>query len=163
MLIVKLVILSTVLMLTLSAAIAGEYNVCTGANGKKLFTSQPCPSGQNAVVKTYKKLEPSAQEGSVFNLNNNKAYTSMRDNNRSLELKRNIKKTRSNIDQLHANRDKELARLRIKKSRANNNVAGAIFEQSVSAEMATVSNLYDSKIENEQRKLDRMLDELSNY
>lgn len=160
---IRLLIITVAALCFQSISYAGQYHVCTDANGKKLFTSDPCPEDHVTATKSY-KTSTSDHQGSgnsSVNLEENKSYQSMRDNNRRLELKRNIKKSENNLQSFEARRDAELAKLRLKKSSANNNAAGAIWLQSISTEMGTVNDRYKSKIESEQRKLDRMLDELS--
>tara|TARA_B110000211_G_scaffold15953_1_gene16703 strand:- start:34477 stop:34977 length:501 start_codon:yes stop_codon:yes gene_type:complete len=160
---IRLLIVAIAALSFQSISYAGQYYVCTDANGKKLFTSNPCPEDQAATTKSYKPSTTSTNsaQSSRVNLEDNESYQSMRDNNRRLELKRNIKKSESNLQSFEARRDNELARLRLKKNSANNNAAGAIWLQSISTEMGTVNDRYKSKIESEQRKLDRMLNELS--
>lgn len=157
---IRLLIVAIAALSYQSISYAGQYHVCTDSNGKKLFTSNPCPEDHAATTKSYKPSTNSTQSSRV-NLEDNESYQSMRDNNRRLELKRNIKKSENNLQSFEARRDNELARLRLKKNSANNNAAGAIWLQSISTEMGTVNDRYKSKIESEQRKLDRMLNELS--
>lgn len=157
---IRLLIVAIATLSYQSISYAGQYHVCTDSNGKKLFTSNPCPEDHAATTKSYKPSTNSTQSSRV-NLEDNESYQSMRDNNRRLELKRNIKKSENNLQSFEARRDNELARLRLKKNSANNNAAGAIWLQSISTEMGTVNDRYKSKIESEQRKLDRMLNELS--
>ena len=156
---IRLLIVAMTALFFQSISYAGQYHVCTDANGKKLFTSNPCPEDHAATTKSYKSSTNSHQSSQV-NLEKNESYQSMRDNNRRLELKRNIKKAEQNITTLERKRDDELTKLRKKKSYANNNAAGAIYLQSISTEMTTVNDRYKSKIENEQRSLDRMISEL---
>lgn len=157
---IRLLIVAIAALSFQSISYAGQYHVCTDANGKKLFTSNPCPEDHAATTKSYKPSTNSTKSSRV-NLEDNESYQSMRDNNRRLELKRNIKKSENNLQSFEARRDNELARLRLKKRSANNNAAGAIWLQSISTEMGTVNDRYKSKIESEQRQLDRMLNELS--
>lgn len=157
---IRLLIVAIAALSFQSISYAGQYHVCTDANGKKLFTSNPCPEDHAAITKSYKPSTNSTKSSRV-NLEDNESYQSMRDNNRRLELKRNIKKSENNLQSFEARRDNELARLRLKKRSANNNAAGAIWLQSISTEMGTVNDRYKSKIESEQRQLDRMLNELS--
>lgn len=142
-----------------SAAHDGQYNVCTDKSGKKLFTSEPCSGEHEATTKSYKITNQNTNTPRM-NLNENESYKSMRDNNRRLELERNIKKSEQNITTFERKRDNELAKLRKKKSYANNNAAGAIYLQSISTEMTTVNDRYKSKVDSEQRSLDRMIREL---
>jgi len=156
---VRLLIITIATLSFYSVSHAGQYHVCTDKSGKKLFTSEPCPSDHEATTKSYKITNQNTNTPRM-NLDENESYKSMRDNNRRLELERNINKSEQNITTLERKRDNELAKLRKKKSHANNNTAGAIYLQSISTEMTTVNDRYKSKIENEQRNLDRIISEL---
>lgn len=157
---IRLLIITVAALCFQSISYAGQYHVCTDTNGKKLFTSEPCPEDHTTTTKSYKASTSTSQNTQV-NLEENKSYQSMRNSNRERELKRSIKRSEDNLLNLEEKRDNELATLRRKKNSANNNAAGAIWLQSISTEMGTVNDRYKSKIESEQRKLDRMLNELS--
>ena len=60
------------------------------------------------------------------------------------------------IDAMHDEHSTRQAQLRAKKTRANNNLAGATWEQSISDEMQAVAAEYDMKL----RKATKELDEL---
>lgn len=157
----RLLLITLALLSFHSPAYSGQYHICTDKNGKKLFTSEPCPDNHEVITKSYEASSISNNRSPQVNLNENESYKSIRDNNRRLELNRSIKKSEDNLLNLEARRDGELATLRQKKNHANNNAAGAIWLQSISTEMGTVNDRYKSKIESEQRKLDRMLNERS--
>lgn len=156
---IRLLIITITALSFHSAAHAGQYHICTDKSGKKLFTSEPCPIDHKSITKSYKRTNPNTNT-TRMDLDTNESYQSMRDSNRRRELTRNIKKSEQNITTLERKRDNELAKLRKKKSHANNNTAGAIYLQSISTEMGTVNDRYKSKIESEQRSLDRMISEL---
>lgn len=153
---------SIVFLLFMSAATsyAGQFHVCTDANGKKSFQEQPCPQGSKAETRTYEKSEPAAAPTENRLSTDNPIYQDIRDNNRRLELERNIKRSERRIDELEDRRAQELAALRNKKRYANNNMAGATWEQSISTEMQAVTERYSSMIETERDKLKRMREEL---
>ncbi len=151
--------LTPLLFISLTAT-AGQFHVCTDANGKKSFQEQPCPQGAKAETRTYEKSEPVAAPGDNRLTTDNPTYQTIKNNNRRLELERNIKKSERKIDKLEARRTQELAALRSKKRYANNNMAGATWEQSISTEMQAVSERYSSMIETERDELKRMREEL---
>ena len=143
------------------AVTAGQYHICTDADGKKLFSQQPCPDNTSAEVKTYEHIEQPAQQPARVTTNN-ATYQAIKNNNRRLELERNIKKTERKIDKLQTQQATELKRLRSKKRYANNNAAGAAWEQSISTEMQAVTDRYNSMIRNERDDLAAMREELRN-
>lgn len=65
-----------------------------------------------------------------------------------------IDRTERRIDALRQRMSREMDALRAKKAHANNNLAGATWEQSIGTEMQAVASRYTTDIEAEQRKLD---------
>ena len=57
--------------------------------------------------------------------------------------------------------DAELGRLRSKKDYANNNLAGATWESSISQEMSAIAQRYDTKIRLAAERVERLRAELS--
>lgn len=66
---------------------------------------------------------------------------------RQREIAYAIRDSEQEIDGYRAQMDRELAALQYKKSQANNNLAGATWEQSISTEMQAVSEKYRTKIQ----------------
>jgi hypothetical protein len=67
-------------------------------------------------------------------------------NNRKEQIARKIRQKRIAINVLQDERDAELARLRATMGRANDNLAGATWQQSLATEMQAVNQRYDSEI-----------------
>lgn len=104
------------LTLAVPMAMAGQYHVCTDANGNKLFSETPCPktysnsevreyqaSGQNHEVDV-KVLDPRLNE-------DNALYQEMKANNRRLELERKIVSAEKHLKQQSEAMQAELAPL----------------------------------------------------
>ncbi len=155
-----------------SSAFAGQYYVCTDAAGKKLFSQSPCAKGSSAEVKTYENhlattpddesdVSHSPASTSKKLATESDSYRAIRDGNRRNEITRDIKKTEQKISELERRRDLELALLRRQKSYANNNLAGATYQQSISTEMQTVTDRYASLINNHRDDISRMRTELA--
>lgn len=155
-----------------SSAFAGQYYVCTDASGKKLYSQAPCAKDANAEVKTYENhlttthtddsdVTHSPEPTSNKLATDSESYRAVRDGNRRNELTRNIKKTEQKISELERRREVELTLLRRKKSYANNNLAGATYQQSISTEMQTVTDRYASLINNHRDDIARMRTELA--
>ena len=65
---------------------------------------------------------------------------------RKLEIQRELDNVDAKIYALRSEMDAELGALRERKGRANNNLAGATLEQSISTEMQMVEAKYDARI-----------------
>ncbi|MBN7798748.1 DUF4124 domain-containing protein [Parahaliea mediterranea] len=72
------------------------------------------------------------------------------------EARREIDRREDRIESLEAERDRKIAALKNKKRYANNNLAGATWEESISSEMQAINHQYQSKIDSERRKIDRL-------
>ena len=64
------------------------------------------------------------------------------------------------IEGYEEQRDEEIAALNREQSRAANNYAGAQWETALATEMNAVNSKYDAKVRGEERKLERLKDEL---
>ena len=67
-----------------------------------------------------------------------------------------IRAAENERDDLVRRMDLELEILRLKKTAANNNLAGATYEHSLSAEMQAVSTSYDTKIRSKEEEIKRL-------
>lgn len=151
------------LVLNSSVAGAGQVYICTDAVGKKTFQSMPCPGDAKAEVKEYKAPEPSGSAAAVDNRlsTDNPIYQQMKSDNRRRELERDIQKSERQIEKYQAQMESEMAALRQKKRYANNNAAGAMWEQSISTEMQAVSSKYTSMISVERDRINQMRQEIA--
>lgn len=149
----------TALILVSPLAFSGQYHVCTDANGKKTFSSMPCPQGVESETKQY-QVAPAGSEVRRITTDS-ESYRAMRDGNRKAELKRNVKKSERKLEKMQAAMDRELRALRDKKRWANNNRAGAEWESSISAEMQAVTEKYRNKLDVERDNLSRLRSELA--
>lgn len=140
-------------------AVNGQYHVCTDAAGKKTFTSQPCAANESAEVKTYKRSAGSSASQRLST--DNPIYQKMKADNRRAEVFRSQKQHRDNIEEYSNRMSKELAVLKAKKGRANNNAAGAAWESSISEEMNAVTSKYTTLIGVERDRLDDLSSELA--
>ena len=80
--------------------------------------------------------------------------------NRKREVEREIKRREAKIEEYEDQRDEEIAELNRDQLRAANNYAGAQWETALATEMNAVNSKYDAKIRGEERKLERLEDEL---
>ncbi|WP_297533461.1 hypothetical protein [Thalassolituus sp.] len=151
-----------VLFLLPVVAVAGQYHVCTDENGKKSFQTMPCNDADQSEVREYEVRESLGGSGPSAGLpTDSDIYKQMKADNRRAQLKRDIKKGERAIDRYQKQMSGELAALRARKARANNNLAGATWEQSISAEMQAVSDKYGNLIGVERDRLTEYRRELS--
>ena len=131
---------------------AATVHVCTDADGKKSFQDQPCDAGLKADIKT---IETTPSQTSIMYDPSAKtaAYNQMRSDNQRRQLNRDIRRSENRIVDYRNNMQRELSLLRKKKSYANNNLAGAEWENSISTEMQAVTSKYSTLIAAEESKL----------
>lgn len=99
-----------VILLLLSQALwAGEYYVCTDANGKKLFSQTPCPAGYpssqsqhyDVPANTGVSLSPAAADAGERSISvDNQGLQEMTTNNRRIELQRKLAQAQQALTQL---------------------------------------------------------------
>ncbi len=148
------VILITMLIST--SAIAQVYK-CT-LNGKTVYADSPC-SPQAGVI----NIRPGPAEPSESEIKS-KAAIAEKTNKADIIVKRrtldeDIERTQSSLDATNYQKEQGLAQLRAKKQQANNNLAGATWEQSISAEMQALVVNYEGKINRLQDTLNNLRSE----
>lgn len=143
-----------------SFALGGQYHVCTGADGKKSFQDKPCDDAERSEVREYEVRESAPSEPGVLPTDSD-IYKQMKADNRRAQINRDIKKSENAISRYQSQMNAELAALRSKKGRANNNLAGATWEQSISTEMQAVSDRYGNMMSIERDRLAEYRRELS--
>lgn len=155
-------IIATILCVATTTATAGVYR-CE-RNGKTVFSDKPCGTAAEEIeVETY---TPSAEDAAHTKARRQETaeYLEAKEKERErTQLRRKIASLRGDIKGYEANMDAELAALRNKKKRANNNLAGATWEGSISEEMKAVTLRYQSKIDNAReriRGLEKRLEDL---
>lgn len=129
-----------------------EVYKCT-QNGKTVFADQPCSSSaQKISVKPASGTNAPATENASAE---SRAYVAKANlNTKKRELDEDISRSENRITRLHRERDSKLAQLQDRKTHANNNLAGAVWEDSISKEMVAISDSYGSKISSEEKILE---------
>lgn len=159
--------MKAILMLAAAAlpftAVAEMYR-CT-EDGRTVFQERPCPGKGKAVdIRPQAGDAPRAARSDqpAGNASSDRAAVLADLQNARLqrELKYDISRSESEIRELEKRMEAELAALRNRKRFANNNLAGATWEQSISGEMQAVTEKYRSQISTAQAKLDRQHKEL---
>ena len=142
-----------ILTVTLACAAASADVYKCKKDGKTVFSDQPCSQGAEKIsVKPATGHADAVSEADAVAASKSfveKTNTSTKRN----ALDADIERAQNRITSLQESRDRELAALREKKQRANNNLAGAVWEQSISNEMIAVNETYSSKISSAERTL----------
>lgn len=141
------------------SAWAGSYYSCTDANGHKTFQSTPCDADATTSERTDYQIKTVTSSQPQYTIANNPLAQDLINSNRARQLDRDISKSEKTLDRLGENMATELSALRLKKSRANNNLAGAQWESSISEEMSAVTNKYKALMDAERDKLSQLRDE----
>ncbi len=143
--------LTLVLLALLPALASADIFKCTD-QGKTLYADKPC--GNSAQKMTIITTTPSGQGLATESMKAMSATLSR--DRRTKEIEREIESLQENIRTFLTDLDQELARLKNKKRYANNNLAGATWEESISSEMEAVTASYTSKIDTANRQIDRL-------
>lgn len=144
------------LLAIISAPLHAEIYKCVTPQGKTTFSQHPCDD--SAEIITLKTTQPAQPVKSVSAYSSELEAISTRTDIRKLE--RRIDKLETRKRYLHRRMDAELGTLRTKKRLANNNLAGATWEASISSEMKAVSASYTTKIQSTQAQIDQAQREL---
>ena len=137
-----------------------QFYKCKDKWGQPIFSQRPC--GDNAETGTVSGPEhtggpvtPSAAAPATSS-EGPSAWDKIEAANALREANREIDRREAQISSLERERDQKLAALKNKKRYANNNLAGATWEESISSEMQAINDQYQSKIDSQRRKIDRL-------
>ncbi|MBK8754760.1 MAG: hypothetical protein IPL99_25360 [Candidatus Competibacteraceae bacterium] len=134
-------------------------NKCVEDTGKVVYQSAPCPTTSQGSEMTLQKAAPAAvvSPADADELKRIQQTAGAMERERKLkEINRDIGRAEDLIASYRQSMSNELNALQQKKQRANNNLAGATWEQSISAEMSAVSQKYDALIRTEQTRIERL-------
>lgn len=137
---------------------AGIYKCVV--NGQTVFSQHPC--GDQAVEVKPKVIQPSASamaEQQAANASVQAAASSMERSRRMVQIERSIAGLDDSIAAMGAERDQRIADLRFNRNYANNNLAGATWQQSLAMEMEAVAAQYAASIQSAQLEKSRLLEE----
>ena len=138
--------------------LANDIYRCT-ENGKITFSQMPCSkNAKQQVIKDepIRKLKP-AQSSSTgvaneVSIKRTELYI----------LEQRIVRHNHKIEKLNKKMDKELAVLKKQTTYANNNLAGANYQNALSSEMIAVTNKYKSLIDTELRAIEALQTKIKN-
>lgn len=130
-------------------AYTAEIYKCMDAHGRPIYSQMPC--GSDAEKTT---ITPPDEIGSVSTDRN--SLRAIKQSNRLRDIERDIAAENRRIRSLQQSMDSDLEKLRQKKRQARNNLAGAQWEQSISAEMSAVVERYNAKIAAANARIERL-------
>lgn len=128
----------------------GAVYKCTDDKGRAVFSQSPC--GVDAAEIELENSQGNSAptpDGSKFVQQTNQTIESN-------QIKREIRKLESDIESYQRGMEGEIASLRYRSKYANNNLAGATWQQSLAKEMEAVTQKYQSKIQVAQSKIARL-------
>ena len=137
---------------------AGIYKCVV--DGQTVFSQHPC--GDQAVEVKPKVIQPSASEMAepqAVNASVRAAASGMERSRRMAQIERSIAGLDDSIAAMTAERDQRITDLRFNRNYANNNLAGATWQQSLAMEMEAVAAQYAASINSAQLEKSRLLDE----
>lgn len=151
------IILLALLAVASSCTLAATINKCVTA-GKTVIQDTPCAN--NALpVKSYSQSATSAPAGA--DLARQRDFLAQGKRDREIrDLQYRIEQTEASIHNSRAAMSAAISSLQQKKTAANNNLAGAVWEQSISQEMSAVTDKHTADIQVKQSALDRMRKDL---
>lgn len=139
--------LACCLALVIGSTPALAINKCTGKDGAVVFQDAPCPGkGEKLVVKPATGDAPTAASApqSTTDRLNAQLQVMQRDRQRT-ELEYALQEAQNRQAGNSRACEADFERLRALKARANNNLAGATWENSISQEMSAVATRCDTK------------------
>ncbi|MEQ6884974.1 DUF4124 domain-containing protein [Salicola sp. Rm-C-2C1-2] len=123
-------------------------------DGETVFSDSPCGSDAEKL-EDVSAPKPGGDMGSGIN----EELQQQRSAERALEsINRKIDDAREKRQSLKAEREAELDKVRARKRRANNNLAGATLENSLAQEERNIQERYQSRLDAINEKLDRLKD-----
>lgn len=135
------------LAIVLGVAPAWAINKCKGPDGQITYQAQPCAGGSGQVIRV--QSAPSAVTAAPDKAvtasgqsPEQRALAGMEKDRRIREVTHEIADIEQRIEARNQQMNREMEILKQRKSRANNNLAGATWEQSLSTEMQAVATKY---------------------
>lgn len=144
-----------VIALTAPALSYGAVYQCK-VNGQTVFSDQPC--GDNA-----RKIEVRAPQssggGPMVTKGSQKFLDGRRQASQVRGIDRKIEKLKDRRKAARRNMERALRRYQSDKSRANNNIAGAVWESALAEDAQFQRERYQSEIDSADKQIDRLYDE----
>jgi len=139
-----------------SSSLASSVYKCT-VEGVVKYSHLPCGEVEEEVkAYTFENMEAVTAKAKVKQAQESSPVKSTKELMHSAKLytiKSKIKRYQSNVTTHQKKMSKEIERLKIRSTYANNNLAGATYQTALSNEMIAVSNKYQSLIDLEENKI----------
>ena len=155
----KYIRLLSAVLLTLMTTSALAVNKCVDDAGKVVYQSTPCPTTSKGSEITLQKAAPApvVSPADAEELKHIQQTAGAMERERKLkEIDREMGSAEGLIADYRQTMNSELSALQQKKQLAQNNLAGATWEQSISAEMSAVTQKYDTLIRNQQTRIEQL-------
>lgn len=117
---------------------------CKDAEGKVSFQQAPCPPGTTQAQMEVKAVPPSGRAAAPDAQSDKRTLERYQKERRVRELQASIKDVQEALDTRNARMAAELDALHARKRSANNNLAGATYQQSLSTEMQAIATKYQA-------------------
>lgn len=146
---------------TLSTPLSAQIFKCQ-VDGKTTFTDKPCAADAESEIMHIQNAPPTAAgiqqrtAEQIADLTNE-----LRSKRKIKEFNRDIETHEDNIKTFQKRMSSEISVLQRKKLYANNNLAGATWENSISSEIDAVVRKYESLIGVEQKSIDRLRESIA--
>ncbi len=137
-----------------SLAQADSVYKCIDDKGRPSFSQQPCGDSAEKI-----DVKGPAMLGSV-SLDHGEV-SRIKSSNMTRDASREISRQYKLIDQYQGQRDRAIAVIQAKQSRARNNLAGATWLQSLAKEMEVVGDKYNRKVDAARGRIDRLNDRVA--
>ncbi len=134
---------------------SAEVFKCT-ESGRTVYTDKPCAG---AGTKIEIRDTRSGDDTGMVNASMTNITDAMVKDRRSSEIRREVAAREENIRTLRVAMQKEIREIQQAKGYANNNLAGATWQQSLSTQQEAVTKRYEIEIAAEQRAIDRLIEE----
>lgn len=145
-----------------STIVQADIYKCTDSKGQVIFSQMPCATdAKKIIVQTYTPTQAEVEGTKSANAQISRLVEQGDKDRKATNLQRRLAAAEQRLRDLTAERDSELNYLSGKKSSANNNLAGAVYENSISTEMQSVSEKYSADILTTQRQISDLRQEIN--
>lgn len=144
-------ILFIVLMVTASSNVSAAVYTCT-VDGVTQYSQMPCGDGAPEKVTSLETIAPPIKSEQYSKSSSAKGNGYLV---KAHIINNKIKRSEANIKAYQKKMVKEIKILKARTYNANNNLAGAVYQNALSREMVAVTNKYNTLIENEKISINK--------
>lgn len=152
---------SCLILATAFSALASANVYKCDIDGVITYSQIPCNHDAQITEYTTEQLSSTSQPQTNQSAAEAKATMDrLSESIKKRDLRIAINRLKSDKARLQSQRDNKIAKLKSAKRSANNNLAGAVWEDSLSEEMAAIAVQYDTGVRAVDVEIDRLNDEL---